>query len=206
MKNEAFVYCWTDHKTNKLYVGSHKGSINDGYICSSKHMMKEYKKRPEDFTRQIIANCSVEEARKLETKILQSVNAKMDENFYNLWNADGKFFLHNHSEKSKQKISESKKGHSHSDETRKKLSESRKRIKPWNKGKKGVQVSTRKGKPRTDSEKLKMSENRKGIQAWNKNVPRENATFYGKKHSEESRQKMADARSLYWQKKRLQEQ
>ena len=34
---EAFVYCWTDHKTNKLYVGVHKGSINDGYICSSKY-------------------------------------------------------------------------------------------------------------------------------------------------------------------------
>ena len=35
----AFVYCWTDHRNNKLYVGSHKGSINDGYICSSSHIM-----------------------------------------------------------------------------------------------------------------------------------------------------------------------
>ncbi len=32
MKNqnkEAFVYCWTDHKNKMLYVGSHKGSIDD---------------------------------------------------------------------------------------------------------------------------------------------------------------------------------
>ena len=51
----SFVYCWTDKKTNMLYVGSHKGSIDDGYICSSKPMMKEYKKRPQDFSRQIVA-------------------------------------------------------------------------------------------------------------------------------------------------------
>ena len=39
---EAFVYCWTDHKTNKIYIGSHKGDVNDGYVCSSKYMMEEY--------------------------------------------------------------------------------------------------------------------------------------------------------------------
>jgi hypothetical protein len=32
---DSFVYCWTDHKTGMLYVGSHKGTIDDGYVCSS---------------------------------------------------------------------------------------------------------------------------------------------------------------------------
>jgi hypothetical protein len=41
---EAFVYCWTDKLHNKLYVGVHKGNVDDGYICSSKIMLKEYKK------------------------------------------------------------------------------------------------------------------------------------------------------------------
>jgi hypothetical protein len=42
---EAFVYCWTDKITNKLYVGSHKGSPDDGYVCSGKYMLEESKKK-----------------------------------------------------------------------------------------------------------------------------------------------------------------
>ena len=85
----AFVYCWTDHKTKMLYVGSHVGTLDDGYICSSKYMMEEYNKRPEDFTRQIVATGKEKDIRALETKILQSCNAKMNEMFYNKSNADG---------------------------------------------------------------------------------------------------------------------
>lgn len=110
MTYEAFVYCWTDKKTNKLYVGSHKGSIDDGYVCSSKYMMEEYKKRPEDFSRQIVAEGNYEECLLLETKILQSVNAKINENFYNMHNGDGKFYRKYITEESKKKISESHKG------------------------------------------------------------------------------------------------
>lgn len=89
---KAFVYCWTDHKTNKLYVGSHKGTIDDGYICSSKYMMKEYKERPNDFTRQIIAEGDEEDIRILENKILKSANARLNEDFYNKHDNDGFYF------------------------------------------------------------------------------------------------------------------
>ena len=89
---EAFVYCWTDHKTGKLYVGSHKGTPDDGYVCSSKYMMEEYKKRPNDFTRQIIAEGTLEDIRKLEAVILKSVNARVNEQFYNKHDNDGFYF------------------------------------------------------------------------------------------------------------------
>jgi hypothetical protein len=89
---EAFVYCWTDHKTKKLYIGSHKGSVDDGYVCSSKYMMIEYKKRPFDFTRHIVAEGNVKDIRKLESKILQAANARIDEQFYNKHDNDGFFF------------------------------------------------------------------------------------------------------------------
>lgn len=89
---EAFVYCWTDKATNKLYVGSHKGSAEDGYICSSKYMLKEYNKRPMDFSRQIIAEGSYPEMRKFETKILKSIDAALNENFYNRHNGDELFY------------------------------------------------------------------------------------------------------------------
>lgn len=45
---ESFVYCWTDTKRNMLYVGKHKGDINDGYICSSKYFLSEYKNKTYD--------------------------------------------------------------------------------------------------------------------------------------------------------------
>lgn len=107
---EAFVYCWTDKKTNKLYVGSHKGSIEDSYICSSKMMLEEYKNRPEDFSRQIVAEGTLSDIRKLESKILQSFNASSDSLFYNMHNNNGVYILTKHTEKTKQKIRQSKLG------------------------------------------------------------------------------------------------
>lgn len=92
MSLKAFVYCWTDHKTNKLYIGSHKGTENDGYICSSKSMLKEYNVRPTDFTRQIIATGNLKDIRKLESKLLKAVNARLNEDFYNKHENDGFYF------------------------------------------------------------------------------------------------------------------
>ena len=89
---EAFVYCWTDKITNKLYVGSHKGTPDDGYICSSKTMFEEYNKRPDDFHRQIVAEGNLLDIRNLESKILQSADAKNNEWFYNKHQNDGFYF------------------------------------------------------------------------------------------------------------------
>lgn len=55
-------------------------------------MLKEYKERPTDFTRQIIAEGDLDDVRKLEVMILKSVNAKINEDFYNKHNNDGFYF------------------------------------------------------------------------------------------------------------------
>jgi hypothetical protein len=70
---EAFVYSWSDHKTAKIYVGVHKGSQTDGYICSSKPMMAEYRERPTDFTRQIIATGTLNDCAVLEVAIIKQL-------------------------------------------------------------------------------------------------------------------------------------
>ena len=110
---EAFVYCWTDKTTNKLYVGSHRGPIDDGYVCSSKYMMREYNERPQDFSRQIVAQGSHADMRKFEAVILQSVNAKINEDFYNKHNNDGFYFdgwqKGQMSEEHRRKLSEARK-------------------------------------------------------------------------------------------------
>lgn len=50
----GFVYIWRDHKHKRYYIGSHWGTIDDGYVCSSSWMMAAYKKRPKDFSRRIL--------------------------------------------------------------------------------------------------------------------------------------------------------
>jgi len=50
----GFIYIWYDKKYKKYYIGSHWGTENDGYICSSKMMRQSYNRRKEDFKRRII--------------------------------------------------------------------------------------------------------------------------------------------------------
>lgn len=46
---QGFVYLWYDRKHKRFYLGSHYGTEDDGYICSSKWMKAAYKRRPGDF-------------------------------------------------------------------------------------------------------------------------------------------------------------
>lgn len=50
----GFVYIWYDRARTKFYIGSHAGSLNDGYVCSSTWMKRAYNKRPQDFRRKIL--------------------------------------------------------------------------------------------------------------------------------------------------------
>lgn len=197
MKNDGFVYCWTDHKTLKVYVGVHKGTLDDGYVTSSKHFNKEYKQRPMDFTRQIIAEGEYKDMRRLETTILQSANARNDPTYYNRHNGGNNFYCDQtgtkHSDETKSKMSASNKGKNsgrkrpylsernklgHSEETRKKL------------GRPMVGAANPMfGKPRTLEWKNKHSKTMKG-------------RYKGRVVSEETKLKMAEARKKYWERKR----
>ena len=73
---DSFVYCWTDHSTNKLYVGMHKGHPEDGYVSSSKHMLKEYKQRPADFSREVLTRNTYDICRTFEIAIIRAMFAQ----------------------------------------------------------------------------------------------------------------------------------
>jgi NUMOD3 motif-containing protein len=53
----GFVYIWFDKKHRRFYLGSHFGTEDDGYVCSSKWMKQAYNIRPDDFRRRIIYRC-----------------------------------------------------------------------------------------------------------------------------------------------------
>lgn len=57
----GFIYLWFDTIHKWYYIGSHKGSIDDGYIGSGKVFLKTYKLRPHTFKRKIITLIEKEE-------------------------------------------------------------------------------------------------------------------------------------------------
>ena len=116
---EAFVYCWTDHYKEMFYIGYHKGTENDGYVCSSTHMNRAYKKRTNDFTRQILASGSEADMYAFESLLLKKLNVKSDDQFYNKSNNTPPLIPWNRGKKGLQTA--------------------------WNKGKKGSQTAWNKG-------------------------------------------------------------
>jgi len=36
---ESFVYLWTNKDTDRKYIGKHKGTADDGYVCSSESLI-----------------------------------------------------------------------------------------------------------------------------------------------------------------------
>ena len=87
---EAYCYCITDTKYNKLYVGWHKGHTNDGYFCSSDTVIEEYNNRPNDFVKSIIATGTCDEMFHLETTILVADDAMNNNAYYNKSNNFGR--------------------------------------------------------------------------------------------------------------------
>ena len=74
MDKYGFVYLWYNKVSKMYYIGSHWGTEDDGYICSSNWMRNTHKRHPEDFAaRKIIsriytnrADTFVEEERYLQ--------------------------------------------------------------------------------------------------------------------------------------------
>lgn len=103
----SFVYKWIDKGLGKYYIGAHKGTIDDGYICSSKLMLEQYRKRPFDFFREILSyHNSFPEALTEEARLQLLVNAAKNPDYYNQHNGNGKYYLKAHTEETKKRFSE----------------------------------------------------------------------------------------------------
>lgn len=50
----GFVYLWYDTKHKKFYLGSHLGTLDDGYTGSNRLFKSKYKSRPNSFKRRIL--------------------------------------------------------------------------------------------------------------------------------------------------------
>jgi hypothetical protein len=83
---ESFVYLWINKDTDRKYIGKHKGTTDDGYICSSEQMLEEYNDCPSRFIRTILAYGSDQEMLELETMLLLQIRATKCHMYYNMSN------------------------------------------------------------------------------------------------------------------------
>ena len=153
------IYKLTNLINNKIYIGS----TNNIKARKSKHKNRKtntliskaiFKYGWNNFLFEILEYCDNEKLIERENYYFDKYKPFPENNGYNLLKtADGNGWL----------------GHNHTDESKKLMSEKKKGVIPWNKGKKGVQITS-------DETRKKMSENRKG----------EKNSFYGKKHSKET--------------------
>lgn len=197
----GFVYIWRDRKHNRYYIGSHWGTEDDGYICSSSWMLKGYRRRPQDFRRRIlsIVNTNRYDLFEKEQDWLNLINeSEIKSRYYNLrlttknhWLADEERTL---SVKEKIKKNHWSRDSVKSAKVRKKLSESAQGREPPNKGipmsekQKKLLSDRTKGRPsyeRTEKTRKKISENSKRLQKEGK------IGMCGKKHTEETKRKMS---------------
>ena len=81
---EAFVYVWYNTKNSMKYIGSHKGTTDDGYTHSSRVMESfTIKTKPPYMKRRILATGTHKEMLKLESELLHKVRHRAD--YYNVY-------------------------------------------------------------------------------------------------------------------------
>ena len=114
---QHFVYLWMDKTRNMFYIGSHSGSVNDGYISSSRWLSGEVRYRPQSFKRRILSyHSSANEALREEHRLLTMIqDQEFGVRYYNIRTGRHKGCIAYNkgkqmSQSQKQKISMSKRG------------------------------------------------------------------------------------------------
>jgi hypothetical protein len=195
MEKYGFVYIWRDRKNNKYYIGSHWGTENDGYICSSNWMRDAFNRRPKDFKRRILSRIYTNRVDTFleEERYLQMIkDEELRKRYYNIsksikdhWSKypekvktirEKMSFVAKHNENS----GRYKKGYKPCEETKKKISisntghnhseETKKKISNNHFSKQEGYVNPNKGKILSDETKEKIESNnaRKNKIPWDK--------------------------------------
>jgi hypothetical protein len=103
----GFIYIWRDCKDNRYYIGSHWGRPDDGYVCSSRNMRDNYRRRTSDFKRRILSTITTnrEDLLAEEQRWIDMIKPKeFGRKYYNI-NAKVKTYLWWMNEDTKKQVS-----------------------------------------------------------------------------------------------------
>jgi len=212
MEKYGFVYLWYDKKHKRFYIGSHWGTEDDGYVCSSSWMKQGYKHRPNDFKRKIIKRVTTNKKDLLEeeNRWLGMIKPKeLKLRYYNLrihefnhWSADkdlsktvGERISASH--KSDPNFGKWNLGRTHSDAVKERLRE-------VNTGKSMTEEAKakiskyQKSKSVSEVTKNKMSLAAKGKVISEEQKLKISSSLKGRTESEETKRKKSEAFKLRW--------
>lgn len=184
MEKYGFVYIWYDRKRKMYYIGSHWGTEDDGYICSSTRMRNAYKRRPTDFRRKTL-NRVYDKYSLLEMEQYWLDKVKNTAKYYNLiYTVSPQWWMDEENRKSvvdkmKQKVI--------SEEHRRKIS---------------VSMT---GKPKSEAAKQKMvgNTNRRGKPTSKEGRAKISASHTGLKQTEEHKLNRSKAVKEWWRKRKM---
>jgi group I intron endonuclease len=160
------------HRKNKFYIGIHSTTktgdyvgrqfFEDGYFGSGLALRRAIAKHGKDkFCLFIIEeHCSREDLEDRERELVTIEFCKRNDT-YNKARGGGRNGPVEHSEETRKKMSEAKKGRNHSEETRKKMSEMRKGRRPSEEHRR-KNIEANRGKKRSEETRKKISESKKG--------------------------------------------
>ena len=82
---DSFVYRWTNLTLNKTYTGWHKGTEDDGYVCSSAsdQFWADYNNPSYQWQREILFKGTMPECQLLESQLLDSIDITSDSVYNN---------------------------------------------------------------------------------------------------------------------------
>ena len=186
MTHQPYLYKLTQKSTGKWYIGSRTAKNckpDESYICSSRHVLPLYKANKDDWTREILVIGPSDYIRNLEAKYLESLNAKNNEQSFNLHNGDGKFTT------AGKKLVRDKPSYLFTKENLLKKALGTKRA--WDEG-----LYDNRKKLFGDENPSKRQEVRDAISK--ALIGKQGGRMTGKKHSAETKAKMAESRRLYW--------
>lgn len=189
MMHQPYLYKLTQKSTGKWYVGSRTAKNckpDEKYICSSRHVLPLYKANKDDWTREILVIGPADYIRDLEAKYLSALDAKHNKQSFNLHNGDGKFTT------AGKKLSIYP-AHLFTKENILKKGLATKRA--WDEG-----LYADRKKMIGDENPAKRIEVRQAISK--ALTGKQGGRMTGKTHSLETKTKMAEARRLYWAKRK----
>lgn len=165
MKTTGFVYKWTNNINGKWYIGSHKGTMADGYRHSSKVMESAERKYGKDnFIRTIIYQGK--NFRETEAKYLHKYDAANNPMSYNRSNLSG---ANSHTKLTRSKISEGLSGKPKSESHKQSLRAA------WDQRGRGENYDTIYGMEKSREIRKKISR------------PGKTNSFYQKEHTQETK-------------------
>jgi len=183
------------------YIGSHWGTEDDGYICSSNRMRDAYRRRPQDFKRRILGRFdNKHHTFQKEREWLLSV--KNRSRYYNhVFDVFHWLLTEDTTKSAKEKMSVVQTGRKHSEETKAKISkantgrvfseEHRRKLSGRTMREEHKAAFSRLGYKHSDEAKAKMSAANKGHTISDEHRAIISKTHKGKIVSDESRERMS---------------